>query len=256
MSDRNNNQESIADQFFESSTSVPPMGVREKSKAERDKDKQKEGWFFNAIWMFLALTTFLFGFQNLAPLLSTFFQWMPFPAEKILQISGWTGGIMAVLFMDGGYKLWGFIALNRSETSDQVSIARFAESVAFWSSAYFTGAVLVSGFPDFVSAIIIRLLGTVGVVVFVGSVLSSMVSMFFFYQKSVDAQQQLHDAEMKSQQTTEWLDIYKQTEQEATRQAAEIVKSKVGAMSKRLGSKLAKDVERNMESQIGNDEKK
>lgn len=247
----------LIDNFFEKSTVVPTMEKKRRTKAESDKIKSNQNWFFSAIWFFLAVTTFLFGYQNLDSLFVYLIDWLPFAPSTVQTVAAWLGGIMGIMFLDGGYKLWGYVALNSSETAGQLQVARTAEIVAFVGSAYFTGAVIISAFSSVIAPVIIWLLEVFGVVVFVGSALTTMISMFLFLRWSMEATKLAHDAEATSEETTEILDLYKTAKRDAVTLAAEAMKAKMSDISAGMADQLAASIEREMKSQLTpTDEKK
>lgn len=237
--------------FGASATRIPSMQKRSRTKAEKDKIESNKTRIFSIMWVFLAATTFMFGFNNLSQLFISMFEWLPFQPITIERIAAWGGGVMALVFLDGGYPAWGYLKLNSSETNGQYKVAEWAEDVAFYSSLYFTGAVILGLFSGLIPPVLIWMLGIGGACIFVFATLNSMVCMFYFIKWSQSALQMAHDARTESEQATEILAIYQETEAAATSKIRGLIQADVEKIGEEMAEQMKDQIKREMKKKIG-----
>lgn len=110
--------------------------------ADEQAAESKTKAFFLALWTFNAITTGLFGFRHLAPLFQPFFAPTGMTTDAILTASQFIGAFAAVLVLDGGYKLWETVRIERAKAAGQTTWASIGEQAAFWVSVFFTVSIL------------------------------------------------------------------------------------------------------------------
>ena len=162
--------------------------------------------FFNALWCFLALTSAVFGYENLHQLFRPLIGLVPMGEGAIRVWSGILGAGAAVLLLDGGYKRWQYAREYLAESKEQIQWARAAEEVSFWVSVYFTTWVLFDlVLNQWLPAAIIDFAGQIGSVAFVTVAMISGVCMRQFLLSAPDTTERLQDADLNGQAVSERL---------------------------------------------------
>ena len=110
---------------------------------ETNRDATIAAVTFWSFWAINALTTALFGFENLGALFAPLLGVFPFAPSTVATLASLCGAIAALMMLDVAYRLWNSIRLNGAETSQQMNWALAAERGAFYISLTYTALEMV-----------------------------------------------------------------------------------------------------------------
>ncbi len=221
--------------------------MEEKLPTEQDNETRKAALFFWALWLFLATTSAVFGYGNLADLWRPFVAVLPLSAGVLGVFVGVLGAGSAVLLLDGGYLCWHYVRINISRSVEQIFWARLAEEMSFWVSVYFTLAVLVDlVLADYFGGDLVLWIGRLGAVLFVVVAAVSGVCMRMFALNNPDTRKKSSEAALHGLAMSEQLRFTGEVKRQALLDASK----RTDQAKERLSDMLATTWELTMMKQL------
>lgn len=194
------------------------MNVTDSAKKLAGYVEQANFWkslIFGALWVFLALTTFVYGAQHIYKLWHSVTGFIPVSAAASLVIAQNLAGGSAVLVFDGGYRAWAYIKLNHSETSVQYWLAASMEWISAGGSWFMTLVVLFQVFPEMLGVDLVNWLGAAGAVIFIVVSVLHGIAMFIFKRNATDVRKQATQALLNGLHVSEQLAFEKNVQTQA-----------------------------------------
>ena len=210
---------------------------------ETNRDATIAAVTFWSFWAINALTTALFGFENLGALFAPLLGVFPFAPSTVATLASLCGAIAALMMLDVAYRLWNSIRLNGAETSQQMNWALAAERGAFYISLTYTALEMVMlVWGHLLPPVWKTILEIYGAVSFVGMTIFHLMAGRQYLTYAPRTQEAQVVATIRGRATTERLAQLESMANEALRQAKPNIEQGVAEITATLSQSLTREV--------------